>query len=58
MQGVAASPITALNQVAEYYKVLSELSRLVLCILKSGPMNVSEIMTAPGRDYSASNLKG
>lgn len=46
---MATIPITALNQVAEYFKVLSELSRLqVLCVLKSGPLNVSEIMTATG----------
>ena len=36
---------TALAQVADYFKVLSELSRLqVLCTLKSGTKNVSEIM--------------
>lgn len=46
---MAMIPTTALNQVAEYFKVLSELSRLqVLCVLKSGPMNVSEIITATG----------
>jgi DNA-binding transcriptional ArsR family regulator len=39
----------ALAQVAEYFKVLSELSRLqVLCALKSGTKNVSEIMEATG----------
>lgn len=39
--------IAALEQVAAYFKVLSELSRLqVLCVLKSGPKNVGEIMTA------------
>ncbi|MDS3859458.1 metalloregulator ArsR/SmtB family transcription factor [Thermosynechococcaceae cyanobacterium BACA0444] len=42
-------PITALNQVAEYFKVLSELSRLqVPCMVKSGSINVGEIMTATG----------
>jgi len=39
----------ALAQVADYFKVLSEVSRLqVLCCLKSGSKNVSEIMTATG----------
>lgn len=37
----------ALGQVADYFKVLSELSRLqVLCCLKSGSKNVTEIMIA------------
>lgn len=37
--------IEALTQVADYFKVLSEVSRiLVLCSLKSGPKNVKEIM--------------
>ncbi len=37
----------ALVQVADYFKVLSELSRLqVLCCLKSGRKNVTEIMSA------------
>ncbi len=37
----------ALEQVADYFKVLSEASRLqVLCCLKSGSKNVTEIMTA------------
>ncbi|MDB9524663.1 metalloregulator ArsR/SmtB family transcription factor [Oscillatoria sp. CS-180] len=39
----------ALAQVAEYFKVLSELSRLqVLCALKSDRKNVSEIMEITG----------
>jgi DNA-binding transcriptional ArsR family regulator len=39
----------ALAQVADYFKVLSELSRLqVLCVLKSGSKNVSEIMEVTG----------
>ena len=39
----------ALNQVADYFKVLSELSRLqVLCSLKSGSKNVTEIMEETG----------
>jgi len=38
---------SALTQVADYFKVLSELSRLqVLCSLKSGSKNVTEIMEA------------
>lgn len=42
-------PASALAQVADYFKVLSELSRLqVLCSLKSGTKNVSEIMNATG----------
>jgi DNA-binding transcriptional ArsR family regulator len=37
----------ALGQVADYFKVLSEASRLqVLCCLKSGSKNVTEIITA------------
>jgi DNA-binding transcriptional ArsR family regulator len=40
---------TALNQVADYFKVLSEVSRLqVLCSLKSGAKNVTEIMEITG----------
>lgn len=43
-----ASP-TALAQVADYFKVLSETSRLqVLCALKSGAKNVTQIMEATG----------
>lgn len=39
----------ALAQVADYFKVLSELSRLqVVCALKAGPNNVSEIMEITG----------
>lgn len=39
----------ALTQVADYFKVLSELSRLqVLCSLKAGSKNVSEIMLETG----------
>jgi DNA-binding transcriptional ArsR family regulator len=42
-------PPAALSQVADYFKVLSELSRLqVLCALKSGSKNVSEIMEETG----------
>ncbi len=46
---MAPLPLTALNQVADYFKVLSELSRLqVLCVLKTGPKNVSELMAETG----------
>jgi DNA-binding transcriptional ArsR family regulator len=39
----------ALAQVADYFKVLSEISRLqVLCALRSGTKNVSEIMDVTG----------
>jgi DNA-binding transcriptional ArsR family regulator len=42
-------PISALAQVADYFKVLSELSRLqVLCALKSGTKNVTEIIEETG----------
>ncbi len=42
-------PPSALTQVADYFKVLSELSRLqVLCSLKTGSKNVTEIMEATG----------
>lgn len=39
----------ALGQVADYFKVLSEISRLqVLCCLRSGTKNVTEIMEITG----------
>ena len=38
---------TTLMPIADYFKVLSEVSRLqVLCALKDGPKNVTEIMAA------------
>ncbi len=41
--------LVALGQIAEYFKVLSEVSRLqVLCALKTGEKNVTEIMAATG----------
>jgi DNA-binding transcriptional ArsR family regulator len=44
-----ALPHAALAQVADYFKVLSELSRLqVLCSLKSGSKNVTEIIEETG----------
>ncbi len=42
-------PPSALAQVADYFKVLSELNRLqVLCCLRSGSRNVTEIMEETG----------
>jgi DNA-binding transcriptional ArsR family regulator len=42
-------PASALAQVADYFKVLSELSRLqVLCSLQTGSKNVTEIMQETG----------
>lgn len=39
----------ALRQVADYFKVLSEVSRLqVLCSLKTGAKNVGEIIAETG----------
>ncbi len=39
----------ALTQVADYFKVLSEVARLqVLCCLKSGAKNVTEIVEITG----------
>lgn len=41
--------LAALVQVADYFKVLSEVSRLqVLCSLKTGSKNVTEVMEATG----------
>lgn len=40
---------TVLAHVADYFKVLSEVSRLqILCCLKSEPKNVTEIIEATG----------
>jgi DNA-binding transcriptional ArsR family regulator len=42
-------PPVALAHIADYFKVLSELSRLqVLCCLRSGSKNVTEIMEETG----------
>ncbi|HBK97429.1 MAG TPA: transcriptional regulator [Microcoleaceae bacterium UBA10368] len=42
-------PVSALAQIADYFKVLSELSRLqVLCALKNGAKNVTEIIEETG----------
>lgn len=42
-------PISALVQIAGYFKVLSELSRLqVLCVLKNEAKNVTEIIEETG----------
>lgn len=46
---MATMSLGVLTQVADYFKVLSEVSRLqVLCALKDGAKNVSEIMAATG----------
>jgi DNA-binding transcriptional ArsR family regulator len=50
----------ALGQIANYFKVLSEISRLqVLCSLKSGSKNVSEIIetTRLGQANVSKHLK-
>lgn len=40
---------TVLGRIAEYFKVLSEVSRLqILCTLKSGEKNVTEIIETTG----------
>ncbi|MEW6498152.1 MAG: metalloregulator ArsR/SmtB family transcription factor [Cyanobacteriota bacterium] len=40
---------TALSHIADYFKVLSEVSRLqILCCLKSGPKSVTDIIEATG----------
>ncbi len=40
---------TVLGRIAEYFKVLSEVSRLqILCALKSGEKNVTEIIESTG----------
>jgi transcriptional regulator, ArsR family len=51
--GIASAMVVmskaVLNQVAEYFKVLSEVSRLqVLCSLKDGAKNVTQIMAETG----------
>lgn len=53
-------PPSALAPVADYFKVLSELSRLqVLCALRSGEKNVTEIMeeTELGQANVSKHLK-
>jgi DNA-binding transcriptional ArsR family regulator len=47
--GVAKLSPTALSLMANFFKVLSEVSRLqIVCSLRSGPKNVSEIIDATG----------
>jgi DNA-binding transcriptional ArsR family regulator len=47
--GVAHLPPSVLALVADFFKVLSEVSRLqIVCVLKSGPHNVSEIIEETG----------
>lgn len=42
-------PASALSRLADYFKVLSEVSRLqILCTLKKSSKNVSEIMESTG----------
>jgi DNA-binding transcriptional ArsR family regulator len=51
---------TALTHIADYFKILSEVSRLqILCSLKSGPRNVTEIIeaTALGQANVSKHLK-
>lgn len=49
MNQIAQISPTVLNRIAEYFKVLSEVSRLqILCCLKSGSKNVTEIIDATG----------
>jgi len=47
--GFAQLSPAALGMVAEFFKVLSEASRLqIVCSLRSGPKNVTEIIEATG----------
>ncbi|MGK7888607.1 MAG: ArsR/SmtB family transcription factor [Leptolyngbyaceae cyanobacterium] len=47
--GVAHLSPTALSLMAGFFKVLSEASRLqIVCVLKAGPKNVTEIIEATG----------
>lgn len=47
--GVSKLSPSALGLMAEFFKVLSEVSRLqIVCTLKSGPKNVTEIIEATG----------
>jgi DNA-binding transcriptional ArsR family regulator len=46
---MSKTSLMALGQIADYFKVLSEISRLqVLCSLKSGRKNVTEIIKETG----------
>ncbi|MEB3230867.1 MAG: metalloregulator ArsR/SmtB family transcription factor [Leptolyngbyaceae bacterium] len=47
--GVSRLSPTALSLMAGFFKVLSESSRLqIVCVLKAGPKNVTEIIEATG----------
>lgn len=47
--GIGQLSPTALGLMADFFKVLSEVSRLqIVCALKSGPKNVTEIIEATG----------
>lgn len=49
MEVVAQVSPNALTRIAEYFKVLSEVSRLqILCSLRSGEKNVTEIIESTG----------
>lgn len=57
---LAGIPPAALGRIADYFKVLSEVSRLqILCVLKAGPHNVSQIMaqTEMGQANVSKHLK-
>jgi DNA-binding transcriptional ArsR family regulator len=46
---VTQVPHEALTSIADFFKMLSEVSRLeILCALKSGPKNVSQILEITG----------
>ncbi len=50
----------SLSQIADFFKVLSEPSRLqIVCTLKSGPLNVTEIIeqTGLGQANTSKHLK-
>lgn len=47
--GLAKAPPEALENIASFFKTLSEVSRLrIVCTLKSGEKNVSQIIDATG----------
>lgn len=46
---ISQLPPTALGMIADFFKVLSEISRIqILCCLKNGPKNVTEIIAETG----------
>lgn len=47
--GISKLSPVALNLIADFFKVLSEVSRLhIVCSLRSGPKNVTQIIEATG----------